>query len=281
MALTSEWIKTAAGVSGFFARPERASASLPAVLVLQELWGVDAHIEDVARRFAGAGYGAFAPDLYAESGERPPAMSRERVAELAAFIDAAPPNALGDPAAREAALAKLPPAARGRVEETRLAVFSRIGGADKLAAFVPKLLAAVRYVRDERAETRGQAVASVGYCMGGGLSALLACHDPELGAAVIYYGSAPPADEWKKIRCPVRGFYGGKDERITSGVPAFADAMRATGKDFEPRVYPQAGHAFFNDGRPSYDAAAARDAFARTLSFLRDTVGGTSADSTT
>ena len=130
--------------------------------------------------------------------------------------------------------------------------------------------AAALYLREEREETRGGKLGSVGFCLGGTLSALLACRDPELGAAVIFYGSPPAVEELANIRCPVLGFYGGKDQRITSHVPAFVEAMVAARQRFEHVVYPEAGHAFFNDNRPSYDVAAARDAFARTLAFFRD-----------
>jgi carboxymethylenebutenolidase len=270
MAINTEWISGAGAPAGYFARPERAQRALPGVLVLQEAWGVDAHIEDVTRRFAAAGYAAFAPDLFADAeGKRPAPMTRERLSELVAFINQAPPTVWSDPKVLEAELSKRPEAERGRIEETRTAVFSRLGSPDKLAAFLPSLQSAVRYLR-QRPETAGQKIGAVGFCMGGGLSALLACRDPDLGAAAIFYGSAPPNDQIPAIRCPVRGFYGGQDERITGQVPAFAEAMRAAGKSFEPQIYPQAGHAFFNDGRPSYDAAAARDAFARVLTFFRD-----------
>ncbi|MES1210561.1 MAG: dienelactone hydrolase family protein, partial [Pseudomonadota bacterium] len=57
-------------------------------------------------------------------------------------------------------------------------------------------------------------------------------------------------------------------------VPALAAAMDAAGKRFQHHVYPQAGHAFFNDGRISYDVDAARDAFARALMFLREALAG-------
>ena len=67
------------------------------------------------------------------------------------------------------------------------------------------------------------------------------------------------------------GFYGGKDHRVTSQVPALVEAMAATGKRFDHVIYPEAGHAFFNDNRPSYDIAAARDAFARTLIYFSAT----------
>ena len=60
---------------GYLAWPERATAPLPAVLVIQEVWGVDAHIQDVTRRLASAGYAAFAPDLYEVNGQSEPATS--------------------------------------------------------------------------------------------------------------------------------------------------------------------------------------------------------------
>jgi carboxymethylenebutenolidase len=105
--------------------------------------------------------------------------------------------------------------------------------------------------------------------MGGGLSALLACNDPELAVACIYYGMSPPAELLPRIACPVYGFYGGEDARINGGLPAFAEAMAKAGKRFEQHVYPGAAHAFFNDQRPSYHAAASRDALVRTLQAFR------------
>jgi len=58
------------------------------------------------------------------------------------------------------------------------------------------------------------------------------------------------------------------DERITNAVPAFVAAMRAAGKELEHHVYPAAPHAFFNNTRRSYRPTAARDAWARCLSFF-------------
>ncbi|MGH7297089.1 MAG: dienelactone hydrolase family protein, partial [Polyangiaceae bacterium] len=248
------------------AYPGRAASPMPAVVVLQEAWGVDLHIEDVTRRFALAGYAALAPDLYAEGGVRPGPLARERLAELLAFVNAAGPAVFRDEAARAAAFAKLPAPEAARVQESMGTMSGKLGD---LGAFVPALLAATKYLREERAETRGQKIGSVGYCLGGGLSALLACHDPQLAAACIYYGSAPPADLVPRIACPVFGFYGGEDARVNAGIPAFTEAMAAAGKRYESHVYPGAQHAFFNDDRPSYHAGASRDAFARTLEVWR------------
>jgi carboxymethylenebutenolidase len=275
MGLTIETVRYGQNgqYSGYFAAPPRGSRPLPAVLVLQEAWGLDAHIEDVARRFALAGYGVLAPDLYSTNGARPPAMTRERMAELLGFINSAGMAIFADENARNAALAKLPDDQRARVVETFGAMF---GGVRDLGAYVPALTAAARFLREEHAATRGQKVGGVGYCMGGGLSALLACHDPQLACACVYYGSAPPADLVPNIHCPVYGFYGSEDKRINDGIPALSEAMKKAGKRFESHVYEGAQHAFFNDERPSYHVGASRDAFARTLEAFRVDLAGAS-----
>ncbi|MFI5259697.1 MAG: dienelactone hydrolase family protein [Candidatus Limnocylindrales bacterium] len=134
-----------------------------------------------------------------------------------------------------------------------------------LRSLVGPLRAAVRYLRYERHETRGQKIASVGE----GLSALLACHEPELSAAAVFYGATPPAEELAAIRCPIIAFYGAQDERVNAGIVRFADGMRAASMPFEWHVYEGAGHGFFNDTQPAYyDVLASRDAFARLLMFL-------------
>jgi carboxymethylenebutenolidase len=252
--------------SGYLALPSRAAGPLPAVVVLQEAWGVDAHIEDVARRFALAGYAALAPDLFARKGVRPAPFARDRMAELLDFVNVHGAPVFMDEGKRQAALATLPEDKRGRVSESLGALF---GGIRDMGAHVPALLAATSYLREDHERTRGQKIGAVGYCMGGGLSALLACHDPQLAVACIYYGSAPPADLVPRIECPVYGFYGGNDKRLVDALPAFTETMTKAGKSFESHVYGGAEHAFFNDERPAYHVAASRDAFARTLEIFR------------
>lgn len=64
--ITGSDVKFTAGgkeVSGYLARPAEV-AKAPAVIVIQEWWGLNDHIKDVARRYAGAGFVAAAPDLY-------------------------------------------------------------------------------------------------------------------------------------------------------------------------------------------------------------------------
>ncbi len=266
MSLKAEWIRYGSDneYSGFLVWQERAALPLPAVVVIQEAWGVDPHIEDVTRRIAQAGYVAFAPDLYAKDGERPPPLTRERIAEAVAFINQLSPAERMDAKAREVELTKRPIVEADRIGETMTALFA--GG------YLPPLIAAASFLRTDHPATRGQRIAAVGFCMGGGLAALLACNDPELAGAVVFYGRCPPLDMVPKIRCPILGFYGSLDKPINDGVPAFAAEMWKHDRGFEQVMYEGVQHAFFNDVRPTYDVRAARDAYARTLDFLRRTL---------
>jgi carboxymethylenebutenolidase len=267
MALKSEWVRYENDANaGYFCYPERAKTPLPGVVVLQEAWGVDTHIEDVTQRFANAGYAVLAPDLFAEGTERQPTFTRERLLETQTFLNEAGPLAFADAKVREAELAKRPPAQAERIAATLDALKANIGN---ISSFVPRLLSATSWLRSECAITKGQPIASVGFCMGGGLSALLAVSDPELAAAVIFYGMAPPLESVRAIRCPVLGIYGSLDARINAGLPAFVEAMKNEGKTFEHVMYEGAHHAFFNDMRPTYDVDASRDAFLRTLHLFR------------
>jgi carboxymethylenebutenolidase len=275
--LLSEWIDydTPGGtVAGYISRPAAASEPIPAVLVIQEVWGADAHIADVTDRFASAGYVALAPDLYSAGAGRPPALAAERVAAAKEFLNTIPTGewmaVLTDEQRRSEALAQLPANEAGEVAETIGALFGGAGG--DTARHLTVLRAAVSWLQRHPA-CAGRAVGSVGFCLGGGLSALLAAEEPELAAAVIFYGSSPADEQAGAIGCPVRGFYGENDPRIVAGLAAFETALGTAGVDHELRVYPDTGHAFFNDTRPSYRQEAARDAWARTLAFFAETLG--------
>jgi carboxymethylenebutenolidase len=272
MAVKGEWVRYGEG-SGYFAKPERAASPLPGVLVIQEVGGVNQNIEDITRRIAAAGYAALAPDLFAVDGKRPPALTGERVTEAFRFAATLPPGAMFDPAARDAALAKIDEATRARIVETYGHAFSFIAPG-RLESLLGPLQRGFRHLREERAETRGQKIACVGFCMGGGLSALLACEEPALSGAAVFYGMTPAAEKIPRINCPVIAFYGAKDQRVNAGIPGFQEGMRAAGKSFEHHVYDGAGHAFFNDDSAAYAIEAARDSFARLLMFFAKTLAG-------
>ncbi|MFO0726976.1 MAG: dienelactone hydrolase family protein [Myxococcota bacterium] len=253
--------------SGVAAKPARAPASLPGVIVIQEAWGVDAHIEDLVHRIAHGGYFALAPDWFSRRGVRPPALTAERLAEAKALFDELPGPVLVDPARRKEALTQKPEPLATRLEETISTIFQR---GTQFEQNLEALLAGVRYLREVRPETRGQRLASVGFCMGGALSARLASVDTQLAGAVVFYGIAPPG---ATFHCPILGLYGATDARVNGTLETFAADMARSAQPLRRHEYAGAGHAFFNDTRGSYDVAAARDANLRLFEFLRERLG--------
>lgn len=128
---------------------------------------------------------------------------------------------------------------------------------------------ALQYL-DARPNVRQGKLGSVGFCWGGARSFSLAANSDMTRAAVVFYGSAPPREEIANVKIPVLGLYGETDTRITSLVPEVAAAMKAANNSFEYKIYPGAGHAFFNDTGERYDPLSAADAWARTVKFLRE-----------
>ena len=114
-------------------------------------------------------------------------------------------------------------------------------------------------------------IAVTGFCFGGTYSFALAAADPRVRAAAPFYGSAPAPEDIARIACPVLALYGQEDTRLIEALPAVTDAFAEAGKDFTAQVYPDTGHAFFNDTNPhSYNAADAADAWSRTNAFLAE-----------
>ena len=132
------------------------------------------------------------------------------------------------------------------------------------------LKAAFNYLAS-RPDVRKDKIGSVGWCMGGGFSLLLAVNESKLAACVVNYGSLPTdKDEIQRIQAPVLGNFGAEDRGIPpSAVAAFEDAMKAAHKSIDVKIYDGAGHAFENpNNKLGYREAAANDAWARTLDFL-------------
>lgn len=128
-------------------------------------------------------------------------------------------------------------------------------------------LAAVRYLK-QHALVRPDAIASVGFSLGGGLSAEIAASGTELAAGVIYYGRGPKLDQLAKISHPLLGHYAENDPAITPHVRALHAQLKAAGKRYEAFIYAGTEHGFFSESRPVYKRAAAELAHARTLEFL-------------
>ncbi|MTI41553.1 dienelactone hydrolase family protein [Fulvivirga lutimaris] len=109
----------------------------------------------------------------------------------------------------------------------------------------------------------------VGFCFGGWISNMMAVKVPELKAAVPYYGSQPSAEDVPKINAPLQLHYGGLDERVNAGWPAYEEALKANDKEYEAYVYEGANHGFHNDSTGRYDPEKAKLAWSRTIDFFK------------
>jgi carboxymethylenebutenolidase len=135
--------------------------------------------------------------------------------------------------------------------------------------FVQDFRSGWQYLQGQAFADAGR-VGMVGFCFGGGVTWQVAVGMPELRAAVPFYGPQPAVEDVPRIQAAVLAIYGGLDERINKGIPAIEAAMQQNGKIFEKVIYPNAGHAFFNDTGARYNPEAAKNAWGRTLAWLEE-----------
>jgi len=224
---------------GFLAHPD--SGVHPGVVLIHDVWGVSDHTRDLAKRLAGEGYGVLAVDLY------------RRKANVAIENPGEWMRALSDPQAE------------GDVQ------------------------ASIDYL-GRHPVTSGRPVGVIGFCMGGMYALLAATSCQGVSAAVPFYGllshrhgllyveegldpalkPREPLDAVADLTCPLLGVFGGRDEFIpTSDIEELERRLDATAQPTEVAVYPEAGHAFMNDGREDvFRPGDADHAWARMLAFL-------------
>jgi carboxymethylenebutenolidase len=209
--------------------------NLPVILVISEIFGVHEHIADVARRFAKQGYMALAPELFVRQGDPRKAAS---IAELQKEIIAKTPD----------------------------------------AQVMADLDAVVAWAAKNGGDTERLGI--TGFCWGGRITWLYSAHNPKVKAGVAWYGrlvgdataNTPrhPIDIAPTLKTPVLGLYGGKDTGIPlESVEKMKAALAKGPSKSVIHVYPDAGHAFHADYRPSYVEADARDGFARALAWFK------------
>ena len=113
---------------------------------------------------------------------------------------------------------------------------------------------------------------SIGFRWGGSMSFNFAGNEEDLDAAAVYYGTSPTRVMLGRIEAPVLGLYGGDDARVNATIPDAVREMRRLGKTYEPHRFEGAGHAFLRQqgGRDGANLAASKQAWARTIEFLRE-----------
>jgi carboxymethylenebutenolidase len=206
-----------------------------AVLLIMEAFGVNDHIKDVARRLAAEGFLVVVPDFFHRF-------------------------------------------------EARQVPYSDVAQAIELCCrlsneqLVQDVSDGIEWIECNHPGTR---VATVGFCFGGRTGYLAAARlGRRLSGTVVFYGGAIASDipvgsqpvlESSKIAAPLLALFGELDTHIPADeVDAIESALVAAGVEHEIVRYPDAGHGFHCDARPNhYDPLAARDAWSRTVAFLK------------
>lgn len=124
-----------------------------------------------------------------------------------------------------------------------------------------------------RADCTGK-VGAVGFCYGGGEVHALAVRLPGLAAGVPFYGNQPAADDAAKVKAPLQMHFAAMDDRINNGRVAYETALKAAGANFTAHQYAGTQHGFNNDTTPRFDAASAKLAWERTMTFFGQTLRG-------
>lgn len=135
---------------------------------------------------------------------------------------------------------------------------------------IRNFVAAVQYLKTHP-RTTGK-VGCTGFCWGGAMTNQVTVNSPDLDAAVPYYGSTPEPEDVPKIRAKVMAHYADNDERINAGIPAFEEALKNAGIEYQIFIYEGTQHAFNNDTGERYNKEAADLAWKRTTDFFKETL---------
>ncbi len=215
------------------------------IILIHEIWGLNENIKDIAQRFSNIGYTVLAPDLLSEL---PP---ENRIT----------PDILlqmRDPKNREESQEKM----KQILEPINSEQFKEIALLKEKECF--------QYLQNTKDIEN---IAVIGFCFGGTYCFALSMSEKNLKASIPFYGRFPSQnfDDIKNINCPTLAFYGEQDTELVSSIPPIKEKMSQYNKSFEYIIYPDCGHAFFNDQNHGlYNEKAAKDAWNKTLKFLEE-----------
>jgi carboxymethylenebutenolidase len=213
---------------------------LPGLIIIHEIFGVNDHIRDVARRFAGNSLRVFAPDLFAVSDKYPqdPAQ-RDDLATMRDLWTAMPDSQL----------------------MTNLqAVFNK---AASYEGVIPESIGCMGFCM-------GGAISFMFACTEPRLAWVVDYYGRIKYGATTKEKPKHPIEFAANLKCPMFGIFAGVDELIPAADRAeLAAKLEQHQKSFKMKVYETAHHAFFNDRRPHYDKSAAQDALQLTLDFIK------------
>lgn len=220
----------------FVAQPDSPAQACPAIIVVHEIFGLNDHIRDVARRFAKQGLVAFAPDFF-EGATNMPANHDDLNGMRAVWQGIPDSQFVADFQSLFEQATK-----SDFVDSNRVGVIGYcMGGA--MALMFASTTPGVAWIADYYGRIQY----------------------PELSENKPQH----PVDYVRNLRCPFLGLFSGQDELIPAAdVDLLRERLRSSGQHFELKVYEDAKHAFFNDRREFYNEAAATDAWKKTMQFI-------------
>ncbi|WP_310497117.1 dienelactone hydrolase family protein [Sandarakinorhabdus sp.] len=234
--LIIESVTMAGGLPGFVARPA-AKGRHPAVIVVNEIFGLHEYIRDICRRLARAGYVAVAPEFFFRADPDRTLPTLKDYPPIMKIVAAAgQEQVMGDVGATLDWLA-----AQAFAKKGRTAITGYCWGGNVV------WMAAARFPA---------------------LKAGAAWYGRLVPPATNADGRQYPIDVAGTLKAPVLGLYGALDK----GIPvASVEAMQAALKGSKSSIilYPQSDHGFHADYRPSYNAADAADAWSRMLKHFK------------
>lgn len=207
----------------------------PGILLMQEIFGINAHIREVAQRLAAQGFVVAAPDVLYRTGEPWRTFGYDQVGQaVVPFRTLTEELVVGDMAAALDFLGAQP-----YVDPDRLgAIGFCFGGRASLTA-------AIRFP--------GRVKASVVFYGGG----------------IVADSESAPVNRVAAIKCPVLAFFGALDKHILPAhVERLEQALIEAGVENQVYLYTGADHGFFCDHRGGYNPGAAMDAWHRTVRFF-------------
>lgn len=224
----------------YCAEPD-STETLPALILIHEIFSLNKHIEDVARRFAQTGLRVFAPDLFALEKNFPSNPDeRNDLGKMRALWSAIPDKQLIDDLGNILSYAKEQPNINTKSIGTLGyciggAIAFMFGASNKDVSWIVDYYGRIRYATVSDTKPRH------------------------------------PVDYAEGLNGPVLGLFSGTDELIPAEDIAFlTQTLIQLGKSITLRVYPDAPHAFFNDTRETYRAHAAESAWDLTMAFIAE-----------
>jgi len=250
----------------YISEPE-TSPPLGVVVVVHEVWGLTPFIEYACRRLAQQGFRVAAPSLYWREEEL---FSTERVRQGLKLVWGLSLRDRYDPAKLGAALK------RERASKETEKMLKTLYDKRFRARILRDLLLLARRLASQHPALR---ISAIGFSMGGRLAMELAAAFPALASCVTFSGSPVPGPTMWKIHCPTLMLYGSEDKFMLGELPSFIRDAKPRG-ELTVKIFPSAGHEFFDHTDEAYRAKASDSAWAELFGLLRWTSGSTASHST-